>query len=99
DAAATLRGAIDRLRAICADLRLPVIHDLGLAAALEALRGAGRAASGIDIDLRTDGQERLPYDVELGLYRIAQEAVANAVTHRCPTVALCVSRSPLAAHL
>jgi signal transduction histidine kinase len=86
DAAATLRGAIDRLRAICADLRLPVIHDLGLAAALEALVGEVRAASGIDIDLRCDGEERLPYDVELGLYRIAQEAVANALKHGRPPI-------------
>jgi signal transduction histidine kinase len=86
DAAATLRGAIDRLRAICADLRLPVIHDLGLAAALEALVGEVRAASGIDIDLRHDGEERLPYDVELGLYRIAQEAVANALKHGRPPI-------------
>lgn len=86
DAAATLRGAIDRLRAICADLRLPVIHDLGLAAALEALVGEVRAASGIDIDLRCDRQERLPYDVELGLYRIAQEAVANAIKHGRPPI-------------
>lgn len=86
DAAATLRGAIDRLRAICADLRLPVIHDLGLAAALEALVGEVRAASGIDIDLRYDGEERLSYDVELGLYRIAQEAVANAIKHGRPPI-------------
>ena len=86
DAAATLRAAIDRLRAICADLRLPVIHDLGLAAALEALVGEVRAASGIDIDLRYDGEERLPYDVELGLYRIAQEAVANAIKHGRPPI-------------
>ena len=86
DAAATLRGAIDRLRAICADLRLPLIHDLGLAAALEALVAEVRAASGIDIDLRYDGEERLPYDVELGLYRIAQEAVANAIKHGRPPI-------------
>jgi len=86
DAATTLRGAIDRLRAICADLRLPVIHDLGLAAALEALVGEVRAASGIDIDLHADGDERLPYDVELGLYRIAQEAVANAIKHGRPPI-------------
>jgi signal transduction histidine kinase len=88
DAAATLRGAIDRLRAICADLRLPVIHDLGLAAALEALVGEVRAVSGIDIDLRCDGEERLPYDVELGLYRIAQEAVANALKHGRPPISV-----------
>jgi signal transduction histidine kinase len=85
-AAAALRGAIDRLRAICADLRLPVIHDLGLAAALEALVGEVRAASGIDIDLRYDGKARLPYAVELGLYRIAQEAVANAIKHGHPPI-------------
>ena len=66
ESAATLRAAIDRLRAICGDLRLPVIHDLGLAAALEALVGEVRVASGMDIDLRYDGRERLPYDVELG---------------------------------
>ena len=86
DAASSLRGAIDRLRAICADLRLPVIHDLGLAAALEALVGEVRAASGIDIDLRHEGDERLPYDVELGLFRIAQEAVANAIKHGRPPI-------------
>jgi signal transduction histidine kinase len=86
EAAATLRAAIDRLRAICADLRLPVIHDLGLAAALEALVGEVRGASGIDIDLRCDGDGRPPYDVELGLYRIAQEAVANAVKHGRPPI-------------
>lgn len=86
EAAATLRGAIDRLRAILADLRLPVIHDLGLAAALDALVGEVRAASGIDIDLRHEGEERLPYDVELGLYRIAQEAVANAINHGRPPI-------------
>ena len=86
DAAATLRGAIDRLRAICADLRLPVIHDLGLAAALEALVGEVRGASGIDIDLRCDVDGRPPYDVELGLFRIAQEAVANAVKHGRPPI-------------
>jgi signal transduction histidine kinase len=74
------------LRAICADLRLPVIHDLGLAAALGALVGEVRAASGIDIDLRCQGEARLPYDIELGLYRIAQEAVANAIKHGRPPI-------------
>jgi len=86
EAAATLRAAIDRLRAICADLRLPVIHDLGLAAALEALAGEVRGASGIDIDLQCDAGGRPPYDVELGLYRIAQEAVANATKHGRPPI-------------
>ena len=81
-----MRGAIDRLRAICADLRLPVIHDLGLAAALEALVGEVRGASGIDIDLRATQTSRRPYDVELGLYRIAQEALANAVKHGRPPI-------------
>jgi signal transduction histidine kinase len=90
ESAATLRAAIDRLRAICADLRLPVIHDLGLAAALEALVGEVRGASGMDVDLRYHGRERLPYDVELGLYRIAQEAVANAIKHGRPPITVCL---------
>jgi signal transduction histidine kinase len=99
DAAATLRAAIDRLRAICADLRLPVIHDLGLAAALEALVGEVRAASAIEIDLACDGEQRLPYDVELGLYRIAQEAVANAVKHGRPPITVRLSAEPDQAEL
>jgi signal transduction histidine kinase len=99
DAAATLRGAIDRLRAICADLRLPVIHDLGLAAALEALVGEVRATSGIAIDLRYDREARLPYDVELGLYRIAQEAVANAIKHGRPPITVRLRAEPGSAEL
>jgi two-component system sensor histidine kinase UhpB len=99
DAATTLRAAIDRLRAICADLRLPVIHDLGLAAALEALVGEVRAASRIDIDLRHDGEARLPYDVELGLYRIAQEAVANAIKHGRPPITVRLRAEPGSAEL
>jgi signal transduction histidine kinase len=86
DAAATVRGAIDRLRAICADLRLPVLDDLGLAVALGALVGEVRASSGQEIDLHCDGDQRPPYDVELGLYRIAQEAVANALKHGRPPI-------------
>jgi signal transduction histidine kinase len=99
EAAATLRAAIDRLRAICADLRLPLIHDLGLAAALEALVGEVRAASGIEIDLRYEGEERLPYDVELGLYRIAQEAVANAIKHGRPPITVRLRAEPGSAEL
>jgi Signal transduction histidine kinase len=86
DAAATVRHAIDRLRAICADLRLPVLDDLGLAVALRALVGEVRASSGQEIDLQCDGDHRPPYDVELGLYRIAQEAVANALKHGRPPI-------------
>ena len=54
EAAATLRAAIDRLRAICADLRLPVIHDLG-SRALEALVSEVRVASGSTSTSSTTG--------------------------------------------
>ena len=99
EAAAALRAAIDRLRAICSDLRLPIVHDLGLAAALEALAGDVRAASGVDVGLQIDGGGRLPYDVELGLYRIAQEAVANAVKHGRPPVTVRLRAVPGRAEL
>ncbi len=88
DEAATARRAIDRLRDILTDLRPSVLDDLGLASALRSYVGEVEAAAGLTIAVECSGDERLPREVELGLYRIGQEAIANAVRHGRPPIAV-----------
>jgi signal transduction histidine kinase len=75
------REIVERLRAICGDLRLPVLDDLGVGPALEWLCGR-MDPSGTEIRLdRLPDESRLPADVELAVFRITQEALSNAIRH------------------
>jgi signal transduction histidine kinase/YHS domain-containing protein len=66
---------VDSLRRLIGDLRPPALDELGLAAALRML--AGQA-----VQVAIEGVERrLDTHVELGLFRIAQEALRNAERH------------------
>ena len=75
--AAATREVAERLRAICGDLRLPVLDDLGVGPALDWLcermeQGGGRSLA------RPSGREkRLPADAELAFFRVAQEAITT----------------------
>jgi signal transduction histidine kinase len=81
-----LRVVARQLRDAATDLRPPVLDDLGLGAALEFLAGETRS-EGIRVTCSVsdaagpDSSTRLPAEVELAVYRIAQEAVANALRH------------------
>jgi len=88
ESAATVSRAVERLRAICADLRLPVLDDLGLGPAVHALVAELEPLTGGEIRLEIKGEDRLPADVELTVFRIAQEALANAVKHGRPPISV-----------
>jgi signal transduction histidine kinase len=76
--AQTLTG----LRRFSHDLRPPVLDDLGLASALESLVADTRASGNLDIELAISGApQRLPAEVELALFRIAQSALRNVERH------------------
>jgi signal transduction histidine kinase len=80
------RTVAERLRAICGDLRLPILDDLGVGPALDWLVLRIERLAGGEVRLeRTDGT-RPPPDVELAIFRVAQEALANAVKHGQPPI-------------
>lgn len=83
--AALARSIADELRDAGNDLRLPILEDLGLGAALEWLV-ARDSPSASPIRLAVDETARPPRDVEAGAYRIAQEALRNALAHGAPPV-------------
>ena len=98
-AADALQGEVDRLRDIIHDVRPSSLDDLGLMAAMEALvaRHAhdGGPALQLEVDLDHEAgrtPERLHPDVETAIYRIAQEALRNALKHAdAQTVAISVA--------
>jgi PAS domain S-box-containing protein len=70
-----------RLRRISHELRPIILDDLGLVCALEQLVEGAASRTKTRIELQTSKLERLPPPVETALYRIAQEALANALRH------------------
>jgi signal transduction histidine kinase len=77
-----LEGEIDALRGLVRELRPAALDELGLGAALEGL--AERAGVPVDVDVQL-GERRLPAEVEVAAYRIAQEALNNALRHAAAT--------------
>ena len=84
-----LRMVAAQLRDIATELHPPVLDDLGLVSAIEGLRPTDTAIA-VDISLTNRGYvrtERPPADIEVVLYRIVAEAVANAIAHSgCRTI-------------
>ena len=73
---------IENLRRLTRALRPIYLEDLGLVTALEMLGRETSQNNHINIEFEKIGQERrLPSEVELSLYRIAQEALNNVVHH------------------
>jgi signal transduction histidine kinase len=88
DGAAMARTVSERLRAICGDLRLPILDDLGVGPALDWLAERMEHLAGGPVHLERVGDVRQPPEVELAFFRIAQEAVGNAVRHGRPPITI-----------
>lgn len=86
DSAAAARSIAAELRAIGSELRLPVLDDLGTGPALEWLVGRLAGRSGVPIGLDHLTVRRPPAPVELAMYRVAQEALVNALKHGLPPI-------------
>jgi two-component system, NarL family, sensor histidine kinase UhpB len=81
---------LDEVRKLALELRPSVLDDLGLVAALRQYVRTTEERSGLETHLTLVGLEegqRLPPAVETALFRIAQEALTNAIRHaRATTV-------------
>ncbi len=77
-AQATMRGLIRALRPV-------ELGDKPLSAALQTLLADVRERQGIKTVLTVTGERAIPPGVEDALFRVAQEAVSNAVRHAHPT--------------
>jgi len=87
DAVGQLELDIANLRTLITDLRPAALDELGIEAAIRAL-GDRLARSGIAVDAHVDlayeqgrSRERHLPDLETAVYRIAQEALTNAIKH------------------
>ena len=75
---------LESVRRACQDLRPSVLDDLGLAAALESLASA-MTERGLSCSYQEQGSAQpYPPEVEVAVYRIAQEALSNALRHAEP---------------
>ncbi len=86
DNAAIARSIATDLRSIGNELQLPILEDLGAGPALEWLVNRLSHRSGAEVELELHTRARPPAQVELAIYRIAQEALVNAIKHGRPPV-------------
>ncbi len=77
--------AIQRVRNLSLNLRPSLLDDLGLPAALRWLLDHTARPAGISSELVTDlSSGRLPAEIETACFRIAQEALSNALRYAEP---------------
>jgi PAS domain S-box-containing protein len=75
------RGALAEMRALLLELRPATLAEVGLGELLRQLTEAITGRARVPITLTVEGQCRLPPDVQIAFYRIAQEALNNMARH------------------
>jgi signal transduction histidine kinase len=84
-ALASARGGLDETRRALQALRASPLDDLGLEMALRELVMSAAGAARLEFALTIEPLPELDPDIEQCLYRVAQEAVANATQHAAAT--------------
>jgi signal transduction histidine kinase len=77
----TGKEGLAEMRLLIFELRPPVLEQEGLVASLEARLYAVEKRAGLEAEINSKIIDRLPFDVEEVLYRIAQEALNNVLKH------------------
>ncbi len=90
-----IEETIQAVRSLAVELRPKVLDDFGLVPAIERLAGTLSERTGLVVDVidRGLGTDRLPTEIELALYRIIQDALANAAGCCAHDVAIVLERS------
>jgi GAF domain-containing protein len=84
----TAQEALREMRSLIFELRPSVLESEGLVTALRARLEAVEERAGLEVAFQVKGEADLPAGIEEGLYRVAQEALNNALKHAC---AHCIS--------
>jgi signal transduction histidine kinase len=74
-------GAMREIQTLVTQLRPRSIAEEGLPVALRRLAGERQRRDGLQVTVEISGDQELPEPAAAGLYRIAQEALANVVKH------------------
>ncbi len=77
----TTLEALREMRLLIFELRPPTLEENGLVGALRARLEAVEQRLGVEASLEVEGEGSLSSEVEAGLYRVAQEALNNALKH------------------
>lgn len=88
-----IRETIADVRELSIDLRPHTLDDFGVGAAVERLGALLTERSGVPVSVEVTGIDRLRPDVELALYRIAEEALDTAIETAPERVRLRITRN------
>lgn len=77
----TAQETLDEMRLLIFELRPPILEQVGLVAAIQARLNSVEGRASLHTRLIADEIDTLPTLVEQALYRIAQEALNNALRH------------------
>jgi two-component system nitrate/nitrite sensor histidine kinase NarX len=75
------RGALAEMRTLLLELRPTALTESELGELLRQLAEAMTGRTRVPVTLTVDGQRALPPDVQIALYRVAQEALNNVAKH------------------
>jgi signal transduction histidine kinase len=81
DMAVQAQAATADIRRLVYNLRPPALDDLGLVCAIQAQAQRAYQTSGLTVRVQAGAIPPLPAAVEVAVYRIVQEALANVVRH------------------
>ncbi|HEX7299454.1 MAG TPA: sensor histidine kinase [Solirubrobacteraceae bacterium] len=76
-----VRASLEDVRRIARELRPEVLDDLGLQSALRGLCTAAAAHHDLHVERKFDLQDPVSPEVELVVYRVAQESLTNVMRH------------------
>ncbi len=86
------RGALAEMRTLLVELRPNALVEVPLPTLLRQLTEAVRGRARLNVELSAEGERKLPAEVQIGLYRTAQEALNNVVKHAKATQAVVTLR-------
>lgn len=81
----TSQQSLKEMRLLVYELRPLALENVGLTGALQQRLDAVEARAGVDARLRIEGMIRVPVAMEEDLYRIAEQALNNALKHAAAT--------------